>query len=67
MYLDNKTLRSNSSQGVLPPGLQGNSTVRAFLNGYLPGQGDSSTAAVAKAAILFHRAAHLTGQWSPSA
>ncbi|KAF8906262.1 hypothetical protein CPB84DRAFT_1675974 [Gymnopilus junonius] len=52
--------------GIIPPGLQGNSTVRLFLNGYPSEQGDSSTAAVAKAAILFHRAAHLTGQWSPN-
>lgn len=56
----------NYEDGVLPPGLQGNSTVRAFLNGYLQEQGNSSTAALAKAAILFHRAAHLTGQWSPN-
>ncbi|KAH9479396.1 hypothetical protein JR316_0007986 [Psilocybe cubensis] len=55
-------------EGIIPPELQGNSTVRAFLNGYLVDNhnGESSTALVAKAAILFHRAAHLTGQWSPS-
>jgi hypothetical protein len=52
--------------GIIPPELQGNSTVRAFLNGYLLDQRGSSTASVAKAAILFHRAAHLTGQWSPN-
>lgn len=54
-------------QTVFPPELQGNSTVRAFLNGaLLNDQSDSATTSVVKAAILFHRAAHLTGQWSPS-
>ncbi|PPQ67854.1 hypothetical protein CVT25_010293 [Psilocybe cyanescens] len=55
-------------EGIIPPELQGNSTVRAFLNGYLVDNrnSDSSTALATKAAILFHRAAHLTGQWSPN-
>ncbi|KAF9563100.1 hypothetical protein CPC08DRAFT_761049 [Agrocybe pediades] len=54
-------------EGVIPRDLQGNSTIKAFLNGYLSdAHGDSSTAFLVKAAILFHRAAHLTGQWSPN-
>jgi hypothetical protein len=50
---------------MIGPDLRGNSTVRAFLNGYR-GEHDSATTIFTKAAILFHRAAHLTGQWSPS-
>lgn len=55
-------------EGILRPDLQGNSTVRAFLNGYLSDgvHGDSFFTLASKAAILFHRAAHLTGQWSPT-
>ncbi|KAF8159477.1 hypothetical protein B0H34DRAFT_405912 [Crassisporium funariophilum] len=59
---------SHYKEGVLRPDLQGNSTVRAFLNGYTTAvdNGDTPTALATKAAILFHRAAHLTGQWSPT-
>ncbi|KAF8967602.1 hypothetical protein BDZ97DRAFT_1978162 [Flammula alnicola] len=55
----------NFEEGIIRPDLRGNSTVRAFLNGY-PADPDSPLALTAKAAILFHRAAHLTGQWSPT-
>jgi len=59
---------SQYKEGVLRNDLQGNSTVRAFLNGYAVEtvHEDSLSALVNKAAILFHRAAHLTGQWSPT-
>ncbi|KAJ3510495.1 hypothetical protein NLJ89_g4635 [Agrocybe chaxingu] len=58
----------NFQEGIFPQELQSNSTVRAFLNGYLGdvGEGASHFEMAAKAAILFHRAAHLTGQWSPT-
>ncbi|KAF8817386.1 hypothetical protein BYT27DRAFT_7237315 [Phlegmacium glaucopus] len=59
---------SDYKEGTLPHDLQGNLTVRAFLNGYLveTAHGDTLTTLVNKAAILFHRAAHLTGQWRPT-
>jgi hypothetical protein len=53
---------------MLSPETRGNATVRSFLGGVqssLTG-GDSTSTLVAKASILFHRAAHLTGQWTPS-
>jgi hypothetical protein len=59
---------SHYEEGVLHHDLQGNSTVRGFLNGFVVenAAGGSLSALVNKAAILFHRAAHLTGQWSPT-
>ncbi|RXW23877.1 hypothetical protein EST38_g1966 [Candolleomyces aberdarensis] len=54
--------------GMLSPETRGNATVRSFLGGVqssLPGS-DSTSTLVAKASILFHRAAHLTGQWTPN-
>ncbi|KAF9477593.1 hypothetical protein BDN70DRAFT_896402 [Pholiota conissans] len=49
----------------LRPDLRGNSTVRHFLNGRDRADNDPPLALLTKASILFHRAAHLTGQWSP--
>jgi len=49
--------------------IQGSNTVRNYLShtpemGY---PGNSTIAMNVKAAILFHRSAQLTGQWTPSA
>ena len=53
---------------MFPPEFQSESTVRTFLNGYLGdiGGNASSFEMAAKAAILFHRSAHVSGQWKPS-
>lgn len=55
-------------KGIIPPGYLSESTVRTFLNGFLGdiGGNASSFEMVAKAAILFHRSAHVSGQWKPS-
>lgn len=49
------------------PIVESSGTVKAFLNGLdtTPLDHDSTSLMVTKAAILFHRSAHLTGQWSP--
>jgi hypothetical protein len=56
------------SQGRLLNEIQGSNTIRNFLShtpeaGY---PGHSMIAMNTKAAILFHRSAQLTGQWTPS-
>jgi hypothetical protein len=58
----------NLAKGIIPLGYQSESTVRTFLNGFLGdiGGNASSFEMVAKAAILFHRSAHVSGQWKPS-
>jgi len=55
-------------KGIIPLGYQSELTVRTFLNGFLGdiGGNASSFEMVAKAAILFHRSAHVSGQWKPS-
>ncbi|TFK39826.1 hypothetical protein BDQ12DRAFT_603499 [Crucibulum laeve] len=55
-------------EGPPSPDVRGHSTVRNFLGTYPVDHhnGDSMTALVVKASILFHRAAHLTGQWTPN-
>ncbi|KAF8881781.1 hypothetical protein BD779DRAFT_1675292 [Infundibulicybe gibba] len=54
-------------EGLLHPGLTSNWTVKNFLNNFPTDQQGSSTIALnVKASILFHRAAHLTGQWTPN-
>ncbi|KAJ3500531.1 hypothetical protein NMY22_g19232 [Coprinellus aureogranulatus] len=47
---------------------ESSATVRSFLNGVdtMPLDPDSISLMVTKAAILFHRSAHLTGHWSPN-
>lgn len=59
---------SNYSDGLLNPELRGSSTIRNFLGNFPvdPRAGDSTTAMAVKASVLFHRAAHLTGQWTPN-
>jgi len=54
-------------QGLLLPEMRGSYTVRNFLNnmGDNPQDGFSATAMNVKASILFHKAAYLSGQWSP--
>lgn len=53
---------------MFAPEFESESTVRTFLNGYLGDIGGtaSSLEMAAKAAILFHRSAHVSGQWKPS-
>lgn len=53
---------------MFPPEFQSESTVRTFLNGFLGdiGGNGSGLEMAAKAAILFHRSAHVSGQWKPS-
>ena len=53
---------------MFPPEFQTESTVRTFLNGYLGDIGGNASGLqmAAKAAILFHRSAHVSGQWKPS-
>lgn len=55
-------------EGMFSPEFQTESTVRTFLNGYLGDIGGScsSLEMAAKAAILFHRSAHVSGQWKPN-
>jgi len=58
----------NLEEEIFAPGFQSDSTVRTFLNGYLGDIGGtaSSLEMAAKAAILFHRSAHVSGQWKPN-
>lgn len=56
------------SEGPLPADVRGSSTVRNFLGNPLQSAhgGNSTITMNVKAAILFHRAAHISGQWSPN-
>jgi len=57
----------NFKEGMFPPEFQTESTVRTFLNGFLGDIGAASSLEMAaKAAILFHRSAHVSGQWKPN-
>jgi len=55
-----------SEQKILAPEIQGSFTIRSFLTGTTgPSTFSYSTMSI-QAAVLFHRATHLNGTWSPS-
>ncbi|KAG6820296.1 hypothetical protein H0H93_002734 [Arthromyces matolae] len=59
---------SGYSEGLLHSDIRGNNTIRHFLLNMVETAhpGNSLTALNVKAAILFHRAAQLAGQWMPN-
>ncbi|KAF8633206.1 hypothetical protein AX15_001474 [Amanita polypyramis BW_CC] len=53
-------------QKVMPAEIKGNFTIRSFLTGTVPPSTFSYFAMGVQAAVLLHRATHLSGTWSPT-
>ncbi|KAK2459256.1 hypothetical protein APHAL10511_008733 [Amanita phalloides] len=55
-----------AEQKVMPADIQGSYMIRSFLTGSVPPSTFSYFAMNVQAAVLLHRATHLSGTWSPS-